>query len=613
MTMFARGRGMLTAAVTIAMTATAVVATAAPASAAAGPHDVVTASFRAYTDAFTPNETVFYPSIPMPVGSALDESGNKRTSRIYVAYDINARYAPRLLSAVVTARESHANNCSKARSLRVQRTAPFTAANTWANPPAVIGGEVSVSEEAACPAFRLTWDVTKAMSNALRQGESRLWLEMQVGANREDNVAFGRWMQANEFKLEVTLTNYTPEVPTKLRVWNDDILCSPDFAVNQRFAVMAWLTDRDRNPGDLLTGDIEYWNINNPGTKFAIQTHQGSGGDGVFAGGTIPADTLADGDYAWHARAYDQRAYSGWSVDCPFRVDRTAPALAPTVSSPEYPENPPNPTGGQEGTFLFTANGQADVVEFWYGDGPFNIWNRVPADQTGGAATIRYRPRDTGVQTLYVVSADKAGNRSPVRAYTFHVRDLRLNAWSISQTPDPSGSGINVVMHFSTQAGNGIATVRYSVDGGAPQTVPMGADGVVDATIAGMYSAEHRLTYAGLDAQGEVIYGDLETFFYVDDTPVVTSDGVYPLGGEGGGPGVTGVFTVRPLVTVNVSNVRYSISGSTNGWQPVALQPDGTARISWTPEASGLHYMWFQVQYSDGTTSFTLSTSVTVL
>ena len=53
------------------------------------------------------------------------------------------------------------------------------------------------------------------------------------------------------------------------------------------------------------------------------------------------------------------------------------------MSSPEYPENPPNPTGGQEGTFLFTANGQADVVEFWYGDEPFSMWNRVPADQTG--------------------------------------------------------------------------------------------------------------------------------------------------------------------------------------------------------------------------------------
>ena len=103
------------------------------------------------------------------------------------------------------------------------------------------------------------------------------------------------------------------------------------------------------------------------------------------------------------------------------------------------------------------------------------------------------------------------------------------------------------------------------MDGGAQHTVPMGADGVVDATIPGMYGAEHRLTYAGLDAQGQVIYGDIETYFYVDDTPVVTSDGVYPFEGAGGGPGVTGVFTVRPLVTANVSNVRYSISDSTNG------------------------------------------------
>jgi hypothetical protein len=610
--MFARGRGMLACAVTIAMTASTVVATAAPASAAAGPHDVVTASFRAYTDALTPDETVFYPSGFLLVGSALNESGNKRTSRIYVAYDINPGYAPRLQSAVVIARESYVPDCSTARSLKVQRTAPFTPANTWANPPAVIGGPVSVSEQAACPAFRLTWDVTKAMSSALKQGESRLWLEMQVGANREGDVAFGRLLDANEFQLEITLTNSAPDVPTRLRVWNVEITCSADFTVNQSFDAMAWLTDRDRNPGDLLTGDIEYWNVSSPGTKFPIQTYQGSGGDGVFAFGTIPASTLADGEYAWHARAYDQRAYSGWSVDCPFRVDRTAPALAPTVSSPEYPENPPNPTGGGEGTFLFTANGQADVVEFFYGDRPFSLWNRVPADQTGGAATIQYYPQDTGVQTLYVASVDKAGNRSPVRAYTFNVRDLQLYAWSISQTPDPSGSGINVVMHFSTQAGNGIATVRYSVDGGAQQTVPMGADGVVDATIPGLRGGEHRLTYAGLDAQGRALYGDVDTYFYVDDTPEVTSDGVYPLEGAGGGPGVTGVFTVRPLVTANVTNVRYLISGMSQ-WQSVALQADGTAQISWTPDASGWYALSFQVEYGDGRYSFTFFTSATVL
>jgi len=298
-------------------------------------------------------------------------------------------------------------------------------------------------------------------------------------------------------------------------------------------------------------------------------------------------------------------------VDCPFRVDRTAPALPPTVSSPEYPENPPHPTGGGEGTFL-TANGQADVVNFYYGTSPYNMWNRVPADQVGGAATIQYRPWDTGVQTLYVSSVDKAGNRSPVRAYTFNVRNLALYAWSISQTADPSGSGINVVMHFSTQAGNGIATVRYSVSGGPQQTASMGADGVVDTTIPGLHGGEHRLAYAGLDAQGQVLTGELETYFYVDDTPAVTSDGVYPIDGAGGGAGVTGVFTVDPVVTVNVSNVRYFVSGMSE-WQSVPLQPDGAARISWTPSTSGSYWLWFQVQYSDGTYSFTRSVSVTVL
>jgi hypothetical protein len=75
---------------------------------------------------------------------------------------------------------------------------------------------------------------------------------------------------------------------------------------------------------------------------------------------------------------------------------------------------------------------------------------------------------------------------------------------------------------------------------------------------------------------------------------------------------VTGVFTVAPVVTANASNVRYIVSGM-NEWQSVSLQPDGTARISWTPSASGSYWLQFLVQYSDGTYSFTRYFSVTVL
>ena len=594
---------MLAGAMTFAIATGVVTAIATPANAVEGPHDVQSASFRAYTDSLIPNETVFYPSGGMPVGSTVDDSGVKHTSRIYVAFDVNTSYLPRLLDATMVAREYHVPDCSKARTLKAQQTAPFTAENSWANPPALIGGEVAVAANTACPAHRLTWNVTNALTRVLRQGQSRLYLEIQVGANREDKVAFGRFMDANEFKLEVTLTNYAPDVPTRLGVGTTDTPCSPDYAVNQDFGPFAFVTDRDRNPGDLVTGDIEYWNVSDPGTTFRIQTFQGSGGDGLFIFGTIRAGTLADGDYAWHARAYDQRVYSGWSVDCPFRVDRTAPALAPTVSSPEYPENPPTPTGGGLGTFLFTANGQQDVVEFVYGDTPFSLYNRIAADQPGGAATIRFQP-DTGEQTLYVASYDRAFNRSPVRAYTFNVRDLGVGAWQVSQEADPSGSGINVLMHFQTQAGNGIEAIRYSVDGGPQQTVPVGEGGVVETTITGLRGGDRLLTYAGLDAEGEILYGEASIYFTVEDTPLVTSDGVYPIQGTGGGVGITGVFTVTPVVTVGVTDIEY-LTPATGQWQPLPLDADGLARISYTPTQSG--YNWLQVRavYGDGTYSFT--------
>ncbi|HEY0700596.1 MAG TPA: hypothetical protein VGD43_22665, partial [Micromonospora sp.] len=386
-----------------------------------------------------------------------------------------------------------------------------------------------------------------------------------------------------------------------------------EYTARSDFSAYANMTDPDRDPGDQLTPEFEFWPVADPTAITAMSWGISSGGDGLDGVGTVPASTLADGRYAWHARVYDQRAYSPWSDACYFTVDRTAPAVAPTVASPEYPENPPNPTGGTNvtGTFLFTANGVGDVVEFNYGDSPWNMWNRVPADQVGGAATIQWQPRNSGQQTLYVVSVDRAGNRSPQRAYTFNVRDLGIRASTKSQAPDPSGAGILVTMRFTTQVGNGITTITYSVDGGTEHAVAVGADGTAEAVLPPLAGGQHLLSYAGHDAAGAIL-SQSSTYFYVDDAPTVVSDGVYPLDGSGGGVGVTGVFTVTPQIAQGATTVRLYASGMT-GAVLVPVDADGRARVSWTPTQTGYHYFWFSVNYADGRSSGSRSFSVTVL
>ena len=262
---------------------------------------------------------------------------------------------------------------------------------------------------------------------------------------------------------------------------------------------------------------------------------------------------------------------------CPFTIDKTPPNT-PTVSSAEYPENPPAPTGGygQSGTFVFTANGSTDVTQFLYGTSPGSLFTRVNADSQG-TATITLTPRQIGMQSLYVVSLDRAHNASPVREYTFNVRSYAVSVWPTGQVPDPAGSrAAQVTLHFTTQAGNGLTTIAYAIDDGT-----------------GTSQFDSSIT------------------FYAGDEPTVDSDGVYPIDGSGGGVGVTGVFTVTPYLAADMRDVEYFTTQDTTPVD-VPVDADGKARVHWTPTQTGWTYFWFTVRYTDGTTSSYHSFSVTV-
>ncbi len=424
-----RGRGRATASCVAVVTAVAgaIALPAQPAAAATPqPHHSISDSFSAYTDSATPDETTYYPGDSLPVGTSSDEAGVSHTSRSYVAFDIAGLNGARLQQATLRLRESSANDCTVPRDMTVRATAPFDG-NTWASPPATKGAAVAVTaDDASCESWGARADVTTMLDRALGRGESRLWTELRVRQRHEADIRYGRHVQANEFRLEVTLTNTAPAKPSKLAIRNDDNACSADFVTNTGVSAYATLTDPDRNPGDLLRPEFEYWSEADPGTRIPMPFGGGGGGTGTLVSETLPVRDLADGRYAWHVRSFDERVHSPWSDPCFFTVDKTAPATVPTVASPDYPEKSATPTGKvrQEGTFLFTANGVADVVAFQYGRSPHD-YNRVAADEPGGAATVRWAPQDKGLQTLYVWSIDKAGNRSDGRAYEMNVRDSR--------------------------------------------------------------------------------------------------------------------------------------------------------------------------------------------
>jgi hypothetical protein len=403
------------------VTTAATAVSAAPASASTpGPHYDVGSSFNAYTDSATPDETTYYPDGGLaPVGTSVDEAGVTHTTRAYAGFDISGVNAVRLQQAVILLPDD-AYDCSGTRDLTVREIAAFEG-NTWAAPPATKGAAVQVSAE-VCGPTPPTADVTTMVARALARGDRTLWVEIRVPQRHETIPKYRRMLHFNEVRFQATLINRAPNKPTKLGVSRDDQPCTDDFATNTDFSVFADMTDADRSPSDPLTPEFEWWPVSDPTAVTLMTTGIASGGSGLYGVGSVPARTMADGRYGWHARVFDQRAYSPWSDSCYFTVDRTSPGTSPTVASPEYPENTPSPVGGRfkSGTFLFTANGSADVVRFAYGQDGF-IDDYVEADQTGGAATVTWYPDASGIHTLTVWSLDAAGNRSEPRQYVLNV------------------------------------------------------------------------------------------------------------------------------------------------------------------------------------------------
>jgi hypothetical protein len=402
----------------VTMAVTAIVAAPALADTAdtPPPQFSVGPSMYAYTDSATPDETTYYPSGGQtPVGTWTDEDGGTHTGRVYASFDVSGVNAVRLQQAIVDLPDQY-GDCTGTRDLTVRQTAAFDG-NTWNSPPALKGAAVPVTPT-TCDATP-TADVTTMLSRTLSTGGTTLWIQIRVPQAHEADPAYHRTLYFNDVRLQVTLTNQAPLQPTKLYEYNDSTPCSADFAANSDFSVFANMVDRDRDPYDTLTPAFEYWPVADPTAVTPLTTGIQSGGSGTFGVGNVPGKTLAEGTYGWHARVFDGRAYSPWSAACVFTIDHTAPNV-PTVSSPDYPEDTATPVSSTKltGTFLFTANGSADVNRFGYGRDGY-LEGIVSADQLGGAAILNWDP-PSGRHTLTVWSYDAAGNRSAPRSYVIN-------------------------------------------------------------------------------------------------------------------------------------------------------------------------------------------------
>ncbi|MBM0275760.1 hypothetical protein [Micromonospora tarensis] len=294
-------------------------------------------------------------------------------------------------------------------------------------------------------------------------------------------------------------------------------------------------------------------------------------------------------------RAADSGATGEWSGSCYFRTDFQGPAVAPTVTSTDFPTEGWHPA--LPGQFTFDAAATPDAVGFRY---QLNggVVQTVPADGPGGSATVTITP-DAGPSSLTVVGVDTAGNRSPEARYEFRASDI---------SPIVTGrlAEVGVPATFTVQPGMaGVVPYRFHLDGDPEQTVEAAADGTATLTVTATRGGNRTLSVTSVTA-ADVAATAVRTFA-LSIAPKISAT-VYQQGATSGGPGVPGVFTFTPRQS-DVVSYRYRFGTVTS---TVAAAADGTASVTWTPTKAGFTVLTVWSVNRDGTQSDSASFAFTV-
>ncbi|WP_367133395.1 hypothetical protein [Saccharothrix sp. HUAS TT1] len=523
-----------------------------------------------YTDARTPWTGRLNPAGDVPVGTTVAGDGFHRT-RSYFTFDLT-RFGggERILSATLAGRQTHANDCAR-HAVEVWETGPFTERSSWRNAPeeltrlASAGGAECVEDVA--------FDVAGAVAKAVANGDDRLTLELRVPARVEWDKRYGR-RYAADFELRIGY-NTPPKAPTF--VWTNDWreACSttaPGDYLRIRYSDLgARIPEDPDGPRDALRARLAVWPVDDPATRYerVSDFYNGSASFSLASGGIVVEDERT---YAYTFRAEDGTDVSPTSETCYFTMDMVAPDKAPTTSSVRYPAwSGPQGDVGVPGDFTFGANGVDDVVGFWWGR--YSAYeNYVAADRPGGSATVTWTPTNSGNQSLYVVSVDKAGSTSPSTYHYFEVRESRPRVSSTTYPDYYAGGGIGVPgeFTFTPTLPNTVEHV-YRFDDEEERSVAGSTGKVVFTPTRG---GEHQLTVRGKDSSGAL--GAARVYrFTVATAPKVVFDSGNIVGREAGArfePGMPGVVEYE-----------YWWNDDDSEHRTVAAAADGTASIRWVP------------------------------
>ncbi|WP_326562449.1 DNRLRE domain-containing protein [Micromonospora sp. NBC_01796] len=597
----------------------AVFATSGAANAA--PHNGTPASVQlGYTDSAHPKTAYDAGNEDLPLGSWRDAAGVRHTSRVYATFDLSAYQGKKIYSGSIFLRESSAADCSK-RAIEIWRTKPVDATPTWKRAPEPLVRTDEILTPDGCPSQYLNLDVSAAVQDAVRQRQQRITFEIRVPQRYENDPTYGRKLYwYSPVRLSVQF-NSVPTVDNN-HLYNGGFPCttSKPYPRIGSFAnsIQAVGTDADAWDERAILTTAAIWPVDQPRQRTEFTGDFGT--SGRANGAAVPANALVDGvTYAWQARAGDGADLSAWSKKCYFTYDVTRPPT-PMVSSSNYPHADTGEFApvGVPGRFTFSGNGNRDVAGFaysWSEPGvsgcsyseplgqlvctkPFDRPDTVRANTPGGSVTVSLSPERSGFQRLYVYALDLAGNSSPWATYEMYVP---FSAPNVSVVDGPPEWGSQVHLRLSPATGLTVTGYEYKLDGGEPQTLPAGADGVAHLFFPATNTYGHRVEVRSRGANG--FRSDSTNWtYYFGQRPGVRST-VYPPGTAGGGVGVPGDFTFTPVAGwTDTSAYRYSFDGAEPTEVPAGQ--DGRATITWAPTTSGWHELEVYAVRADGSVSY---------
>ncbi|WUH91013.1 phospholipase A2 [Streptomyces sp. NBC_00433] len=326
----------------------------------------------------------------------------------------SAIWGGQVLSASMKLTESKSSSCgTTAYGVQAWSSNGIGASTTWSNAPAKVTQQDSVNFGPACTSTPSgNFDFLNQVTNAAANHWANITFVM-VNSSETNDVQLKRFSSAAS--LSITYDS-PPGTPFGLAVspspYLGGALATVTSSGTPTLAASSHDPDSDtvRLDFQVLAGTTVKASGSSPFVNSSLVTGAG--------GSWKPTTALADGAYTWKVRAYDGKAYSGWTTAQPLTVDTHAPGTTSVVSS-AFPAGAWSGTadanGNFSGAFTFTPP-TTDVTGVWYKlDGSFG--STLATTGAPVTSTLNFR---AGQHTLNLHTVDAAGNSSANTAYVFY-------------------------------------------------------------------------------------------------------------------------------------------------------------------------------------------------